>query len=342
MIKRSPEALKEIEEYAKLLSEYDFKFMSGMFDVSDFVAHLFRALSIDRDKQPPFVCDMIDLLPMVLEANDVEEGVIYYKIENWDAFKHQNYPDGYRYLLSISPLFLVHAQWIFEIGELLPDRATDRGAAYLAWAHAEWTLTNIFLARFHSQMWEVLRHVDRESHEEKGYSDTEALDLATKSDFDFDEAVERLKSRNSGFKNAIKRVDQAIEAGFDIEAIAISESLMSACMHHFIKSMDVSNASQTFARLIKEFRKACGEAQHAPKQMIDDIDDWRKARNRATHNFVSRDIIDISDSQEKFLKEAKKTSVRGRDLCSRMLEWFEYESFFILKTDFDLPGPELN
>ncbi|OOY24886.1 hypothetical protein BMI91_00060 [Thioclava sediminum] len=337
----------QLEGFTKFISEYDFDLTTGKLDLSSFTSNLSYCLAIDRQQQPPHPRNMFEALRECLEQAKTHikagtPGLANEPVRDWRPEMAQMYPNGQTTTIHLASLLFVFEAWIFSIGQMIPDRATDRGRAYLAWPRSEWYLTNTFLQRFHSQVWDVLRREDLKTARDKNFSSSEAMSVAKTSGVAFGTAADQLKMRNQGFTLALKRVDHAIAEGFPLEAIAICESLVSACLHHFLESVGGSRPPESFARLIDHFRRTGDKAQSYPGNLVDDIDAWRRKRNDAVHRFVATNPARIAESQEAFLERAGITAIKGREACAALLDWFQYESFFFLKTEFDLPGPTLN
>lgn len=340
-------AQTELERYTRIISEFDFELSTGKLNLSSFMGNLYQCLAIDRQLQPPHLSEMLQALINIIERPDsyVPKGSPGLKSEpvlDWSPEWAAIFPDRKAITIHLGTLLYVHAEWIYSIGQMLPDHATDRGKAYLAWPRAEWHLTNTFLQRFHSQFWSIMRDVDLESAHERGFSNTEALNLTKSQGIDFDSAVEQLVARNMGFNSALDRVDQAIEAGFPLEAITVCESLISSCLHNFLTAVDVARPPEMFHQLIVCFRQTASKAQSYPADLVEEIDAWRRERNNAMHRFVARNPVEMAKGQQEFLEDAKKTAIDGRIACAKLLDWFQYESAFFLETEFNLPGPTLN
>lgn len=341
------EAQAELEGYTRFISEFDFGLSTGKLNVSSFMGNLFQCLAIDRQRQPPYLPEMLQILVDLVEEAGSQisagtPGLASEPVIDWRPDMAEVYPDGKAITIHLATLIHVAEKWISSIGQMIPDRATDRGQAYLAWPREEWHLTNTFLQRFHRQYWSIIRETDIKSAKQSNFSSLEALNRAKRLEIDFDAAVKQLQKRNMGFVAALDRVDQAIEAGFPLEAITICESLISACFYNFLMMASKSQPPEGFARLIDSFRRAGEKAQSYPANLVEGIDAWRGERNDALHRFVARDPAEIANGQQAFLEEAKKTAKDGRDFCAKLLDWFEYESFLFLKVEFDLPGPTLN
>lgn len=343
----TPEAQKELEGYTQFISEFDFELSKGQLNVSSFMGNLFQCLAIDRQRPPPCLSEMLQALFDLVEHAGPDlpagaPGLTSEPVLDWRPEMAEMYPGGKAIMIHLASLIHVGADWVEAIGQLVPDRATDREQAYLAWPRREWHLTNTFLQRFHSQLWSVCRDVDLKASKDQKFSSFEALSLAKRLQIDFNSATEQLRTRNMGFLSAVDRVDQAIDAGFPLEAITICESLISACFHHSLTANGDTNPPEMFAQLIHRFRQANCDAQGYPARLVDEIDTWRRSRNDAMHLFVSRSLMETVKSQEEFIEKAKRTAEEGRILCDKLIEWFQYESVFMLQTDFNLKGPVLN
>ena len=343
----SKEVLDEIEAYARYLQELEFDFTDGIFNVTWFCGHLFQCLASDRKRQPPFVPEMEHLLEDVIERssgilpNDAPK-LGKTPVIDWTPDLADLYPDKQATIIHVKTLLYVHDKWISELGKLLPDRATDRGPAYISWPKADWVLTNILLNRFHNQFWSMIREIDLKASKQSGFSNFEVWFYAQKEGEDLDTARNRVESRNAGFLAAMNRAKQALEADFPLEAIAIEESLISAILYHFVVAMGQDRPPELFGRLISEFRSKADAAQSYPADLIDRIDAWRHKRNEALHRFVAIRPDNIEKGQDAFLDEAREAGRAGHTLCQELVDWLRYEAAFFFKVQFELPGGTLH
>lgn len=342
--RNAAEAAIELENYAKYISEIDFDLSSGKFNVSDFAGHLYHCLVGDRNKTAPQPEQVFSALKELTDTHIPKgtPGLSFERVSNWTPAMAEICPNGLAIMIHVAGLIYVQAEWIHAIGRMVEDRAADPGRSYLAWPRSEWHLTNTLLQRFHRQFWSLMRETDMKSTQELNCSQFEALSLAMRSGIDYEAAIKRLQARNTGFVAAIARIGQAIEAGYPLEAITICESLISSCLHHFLEAAGEAQPPEIFAQLIGSFRQVSEKAQGYPAELVEEIDEWRRARNEAMHRFVARNPAEIARSQQEFLDDAVKTAADGKDICSKVVAWFHNESFYFLKTEFELPRPPLN
>ncbi|MCP9825862.1 hypothetical protein [Synechococcus sp. EJ6-Ellesmere] len=142
------------------------------------------------------------------------------------------------------------------------------------------------------------------------------------------EVIDHYYSRNSAskpmkmiganlrYRYAFKRMDEAMEEGWLMEAITIQESILSgrllSCL--FSKGINV-NPRDSFKSLIDRFRKHVQEEDPQVKALAGRLDEWRVKRNETLHS-VCRHIDDPyhEDTIKKFEDKLVDTAREGRAL----------------------------
>jgi hypothetical protein len=87
------------------------------------------------------------------------------------------------------------------------------------------------------------------------------------------------------YKRAIQQFNEALEAGFFLEAITICESLITDRLESRCAELGKSLAFQNLGRLIKELKQIETDAE-IRKIITTELDDWRENRNTALHEIV--------------------------------------------------------
>ncbi|MFT5834628.1 MAG: hypothetical protein ACI97N_002268 [Cognaticolwellia sp.] len=93
------------------------------------------------------------------------------------------------------------------------------------------------------------------------------------------------KKRFELYKRAIQQFNQALEAGFFLEAITICESLITDRLESRCEELGKSMSFQTLGNLIKKLKQI--EIDLEVRNLVtNELDDWRKNRNTALHEIV--------------------------------------------------------
>ena len=107
------------------------------------------------------------------------------------------------------------------------------------------------------------------------------------------------KQRQELYIHAVVQIKQALENGFFLEAIAIEESLIADRLESRLSQLlgwDFSH--KTLNKLISTTRNK--ETDQALRDIVlNDLDEWRKARNSAIHEMVKLDDGDTRTWQDR-------------------------------------------
>jgi hypothetical protein len=118
------------------------------------------------------------------------------------------------------------------------------------------------------------------------------------------------RKRFSLYKEAFKRINDSIDAGFYLEAISLIESLLSDRLESrlsFIRNQDVS--FKTLGFLINEMSKS--EMDESLLKMVKGkVDDWRVCRNKALHEMIKMES-NQNISWEERISEVKNVAESG-------------------------------
>lgn len=94
------------------------------------------------------------------------------------------------------------------------------------------------------------------------------------------------KQRNELYRNAFRRINESIKEGYYLEAIALTESLLSDRLESRVSHLSGRNVGfKTLEKLIRQSRET--ETDLAFKQLVEsDVNSWRGKRNEALHEMV--------------------------------------------------------
>ncbi len=135
--------------------------------------------------------------------------------------------------------------------------------------------------------------------------------------------------KDSRYREAAKRIESSINTEHYFEAITIVESIMSDRLASFLRGTEtLSNNTinnMGFAQLITVWKvttKNPGNIWGNCEQLINNIDQWRKSRNKYVHGLVKfpnqkASLVTTND----FILGAKKTAREGRNLAEELMSW---------------------
>jgi len=139
-------------------------------------------------------------------------------------------------------------------------------------------------------------------------------------------AVPELKNKLKGmsFAYAYSRINQAIKQEFYLEAITLSESILSDRLLSFVKSHDKKvGVNTTLKQLISKARTFSIESEVSPMdlEMFDEIDEWRDKRNKCVHSAAKSEPGVPTISVEEFVAMARESAVEGKRLSRKISDW---------------------
>lgn len=131
------------------------------------------------------------------------------------------------------------------------------------------------------------------------------------------------------YKEAYSKMNNAIKLGFYLEAITIQESIISDRLLSFVIGKNIVRISENelhksevnFSNLLKKTKDFMSEYKTLP----DELELFRKDRNTCVHllvkSFPGKPTIDVLN----FNSLARETSVKGKRLTRKVLEWHKTE-----------------
>ena len=121
----------------------------------------------------------------------------------------------------------------------------------------------------------------------------------------------------NSYAEAFARIAKAQEAGFYLEAVTLSESIISDRLVSYTSRPGTGkqpNLNQAFALLIKEIRDVAPE-------LYGELDQWKNARNTLIHQFAKSLPGTPTTAVEDQLAIAKQAAAEGERLARRVCDW---------------------
>lgn len=278
---------------------------------------------------------LIDLIRERLGDEEAKNKIQFQNIADWRPGLSYIFPERHMTCIHVGALVLVSHDWIYEIGHTLmgiPNPAVP--GKYFSWVKEEWLAVYTFINGYHNAFMSFQKEFDREGIRRNGYSLFEALHVAQVKNIDFDEAVSMLKTRHDAYQAALEQIAKALQAEFFLEAIALEECLISNCLFNFLDGIGAKLSNPSFHTLLKEICNKEAFAYEFPRELLGDLDKWRKARNNAIHGFVSSRSAELDLSRVNFRESTKVTAIRGEDYCKSVVSWYEVECVNFVRHEF--------
>ncbi|OOE43036.1 hypothetical protein [Salinivibrio kushneri] len=318
------EILKEQELFYEFIKNYEYIEDNGRLDLEAFCVNLSTCFACDSILElSPQPRDMYDLLIQMLsdhaQSDEMSLWVQTQNLVDWEPIHSNMYPDKYRTYIHVAGLIYVLPHWIYNIGHALMEiPEPGEPGKYFAWVKQDWTFVYTFINGFHNFFFNYLKDFDKGTSSKSGYSLFETLHKSTSTDMDFDEAAENIKRRNNAQKYALERVEKAIESDFYLEAVTLSECIISNCLYNYLEAKGIAPSSYNLNKLIKLSK----DKLENQLDLMDELDVWRAQRNKAIHGFVESAIENMTTSQDEFIQFSKSAAEKGHELCKKTFDWY--------------------
>lgn len=252
---------------------------------------------------------------------------------------YEVYPDRYRTLIHPAALVQAQTDWIYHIGYTLmeiPERA--EAGRYYDWIKPEWVHVYAYIDGHHNRWTDSIKKLDRQLVGKGAVSLLETLHKAKKEDISFDEAKTALSSRKKAQQSALIRIEEAVVAGFYLEAITLQECLISNCLFNYIMAKIEGKAPNSLYELLKRLKRKKSSLRAEDRPLFDAIDNWRISRNKSIHGFIQSQTDQLKGSLEEFSVFSEETAKQGQELCQKVCSWYDDESVQYMSMRF--PQPE--
>lgn len=322
------------------ISQYPYIRQDGRLVLEPFCVYLSHCFGfdgiLDLSPQPRDVYMLlVELIRERLGVEEAKKKIQFQNIADWRPELAYIYPEKLMTCIHVGALVMVSHDWICEIGHsLMGIPKPEEPGKYFAWAKEEWVAVHTFINGYHNAFISFQKEFDREGISKSGYSLFEALHVARAKGIDFGEAVSQLKARHSAYQAAIDQITKALQDGYYLEAIALEECLISNCLFNFLNGIGSKLSNPSFHTLLKEVSNRQGTACDYPRELLDELDIWRKARNIAIHGFISSTSVELDHSRANFHESVKATALSGEGYCKAIVSWYEVECVNFVRHEF--------
>ncbi|MFG3452560.1 hypothetical protein [Stutzerimonas stutzeri] len=328
------------QQFFDEISSYEYISENGWLILEPFGVYLSHCFGFDdileMSPQPRAVYTLlVELIRERLGDEEAKRKIQFKEIPDWRPELAYIYPERTMTAVHIGALVLVSNDWIYDIGHaLMGIPEPDEPSKYFAWVDEEWLAVHTFINGYHNSFMKFQKNFDRESISSKGYSLFEALHLSRLKNIDFDDAVRTLITRHESYQAALDQATKALRDGYYLEAITLEECLISNCLFNFIDASGTKLFNPSFHTLLKELANKKTSAYELPRELLVNLDIWRKARNEAIHGFISAKSDAMVESRIDFDEQIKKTAIEGESYCRAIVSWYEVECVNFIRHEF--------
>lgn len=332
--------LQERQAFFDAISNYQYIRQDGRLVLEPFCVHLSHCFGFDDilelSPQPRDVYMLlIDIIRERLGDEEAKKKIELQNIADWRPELAYIYPERKMTCIHVGALVMVSHDWIYEIGHsLMGIPEPEEPEKYFAWAKEDWLAVHTFINGYHNAFMSFQKKFDREGISKSGYSLFEALHVARAKDIDFDEAVSQLKARHDAYQAAMGQISKALQDGYYLEAIALEECLISNCLFNFLTGTGTKLSNPSLHTLLKEVSDRQHLAYDYPRELLGELDKWRKSRNTAIHGFISSTSVELDISRANFQESTKGTAVLGEEYCKAVVAWYEMECVNFVRHEF--------
>jgi hypothetical protein len=133
-------------------------------------------------------------------------------------------------------------------------------------------------------------------------------------------------SKYLSYTKAWEQINAAIEAGFNLEAITIEESIIADRLLSYVQGVDPSSKIHDrsgLGELITRWRKLAGASLIKPdgSDLGKITDEWRKKRNKAVHGLVKSAPGTSTMAPDDFFGLARQAAEEGKKLAREIQNW---------------------
>ena len=128
----------------------------------------------------------------------------------------------------------------------------------------------------------------------------------------------------SSYAYAFKRINQALENEYYLEAITICESIITDRLLSYGEYItekyigDKATLGNVITKIKKNKKFVINEEA---ENLLEEVDAWRNKRNSAVHSVAKSKPGTATQSVEEFLDEAKLCAQIGKKLARKVCDW---------------------
>jgi len=302
---------EEQQRFYEFLTEYPC-FSDGQLDLYAFSVYFASALHQDGIKPPdPHLIANL-FLEHIYDTPDGKANSRELVIRDMDESQRYIYPHGTSISLHISSVsFCIH-DFVFDFGNRLLSRNTDKEVPYFAfWLVSQNVYTYALLNRLFSEIRRIISEIDKSGSlkaQLQNMNLTKGMELGI---------TDNLLVKNDISDIAIERILKAITEGYYLEAITLQESIISDRLALFLHHQGDKSDSKTLNKLILTVQK------HHQNKLFEEVDLWRVKRNKAIHGLVRSSPFEKQIGLLSFDNLAKETATEGKKLVLDIIHWFD-------------------
>jgi len=326
-------ALREV--VTKAVDTFVYLYNDYWFMPEPFSVYLANAMIVDgvpREKvpNPRLILDLFFEVHEELRARlpSIGEPILHVEPIPDDAFTEamqDHFPNQTQTYLHCNSFVLVAGEWIWNIGErLVPSlspkeedyyRKDDEpfGIAWGRWAK-DLPLTRKLIQGFFDISNDFMQAIEASVLRKRGYGSAEEF-LSSQGG----KPAQELIKRGVAVKNALEQAKKAFELECFIESTILCECLISRILNEAIEAQG-GETSDKLLYLLKEFESLYAETED-DKLVLNEMHFWRKRRNQATHNYVTRLASEGEPAIDSLREQTRLTAERGIEIAEWFLLW---------------------
>ncbi|GDY26423.1 hypothetical protein AHAT_23130 [Agarivorans sp. Toyoura001] len=306
---------KFVEELRDCIAEFNV-FQNHYLNLNVFSILLYDCLEADGYR----ISHWHDLYNLFIGLiDDKEQSLVRVTSLELSADTQGIYPGG-KVTEVCSGLFLKHyhmfVQNIGYVAELELDPPEDHNYNY--WLTKKFENTFRLLNKLSLALIEIT-----ESNDSTGkYSQAvQAMSLSAHTNQDLEHTLQVLLQKGDSIAFADERIRKAIGDGYYLEAIALQESRIAdrLCLNLGFNGRRAHK--KAFANLIEENQK------ELPHGLPEQLDKWRRDRNKFLHQMVRSDFQQKQIAAEDFQNGAKQAAITGSELVEKIECWFRCQVY---------------
>jgi len=326
-------ALREV--ITKAVDTFVYLYNDQWFMPEPFSVYLANAMIVDgvpRDKvpNPRLIYELFFKVHAELRENlpSIAEPILVVEQIPDDQFTETMqdlFPNQTQTYLHCNSFVIVAGEWIWNIGERLVPSLSPKeedyyrkdgeplGIAWGRWAK-DLPLTRKLIQGFFDISNAFMEVVEASALRNRGYGSAEEF-LATRGG----KPAQELINRGMAVKNALEQAKKAYELECFIESTILCECLISRILNEAIEAQG-GETSAKLLYLLKEFESLYAETED-DKLVLDEMHFWRKRRNQATHNYVTRLASEGEPALDALREQTRLTAERGIEIAEWFLFW---------------------
>jgi len=131
-------------------------------------------------------------------------------------------------------------------------------------------------------------------------------------------------AKGASFTYAFRRINESLKSGYYLEAVTLSESIISDRLLSFVKHHQKDeNVKTPFHKLIKSAKKLNKTAVVTKDgtDLFDALDEWRDKRNKCIHAVAKSEPGEPTRPVDVFLEMAEQCAIEGKVLARLICDW---------------------